>query len=107
MFRRKKLGLKKDLVNSVAIGWGLGWMLGWTLYLILYVVLILIFGQQAVDASPEGEHQTLYIVIILVIVFGTRFFGPIGSILAFLRWRRKTLAKLNARPALAASPASG
>jgi hypothetical protein len=97
MLRRKKLGLNKKLVNSVAIGWGVGWTIS-----ILAIVIVLVISS-ATLVSVESAHP-IYIGIFYIVYFGIRLFGPAGATLTFLLWRRRALAKLKLKPALAASP---
>ena len=92
MLRRKALALQKELVNKIALGWGIGWAVGFLVYAVIYVIFM---SMSSAFRGTRGEDVALAIIILALLV--TRLFGPLGSLLAVERWRRKARKKFGAR----------
>ncbi len=95
LLRRRKFALKRELVNAIALGWTVGWGAGMLLYFALYIVFLVLQLADKDFGSARGED--LFFAAFLAIFIVVRIFGPIGSLIAVARWRRKTRSKYASR----------
>jgi hypothetical protein len=89
LLRRKNLGLHKDLVNAITVGWVIGWGIGVLMYISIYLAGVVL----SVIVSPPQKDFLLKVTFISTMV-ARLLISPLCSLIAVIRLRRQAQSRI-------------